>query len=100
MKPREQALDFPTATVAAHHAAILGCLPATCGVVRSNQLHAEALTNLCIQRIAVVSTVADQALGSLRKETALERGFGRAWFHEAKRWPRARREEDHGRTHA
>src|SRR5437899_2807097 len=77
MKPREQALDFPTAAVAAQHAAILGCLPATCGVVRSNQLHAEALANL---RIAVVSAVADQTLGSFGEEASLDGGFNELGF--------------------
>src|SRR6267143_2271991 len=80
MKPGEQALDFPAATVAPQHAAILRGFPAACGVVRSNQLHTEAFANLHIQRIAVVSAVADQALGSFGKEASLERGFDELCF--------------------
>ena len=80
MKPGEQALDFPAAAIAAQHAAILRGFPATCGVVRSDQLHAEAFANLHIQRIAVVSTVADQPLGSFGEESSLERGFDKFCF--------------------
>jgi len=80
MKPCKQPLDLPPATIAAQHAAILGGFAAACGVVRSNQLHAEAFANLHIQRIAVVSAVADQALGSFRKEASLERGFDEFCF--------------------
>ncbi len=80
MKPGEQTLDFPAAAVAAEHAAILRGFPAACAVVRSNQLHPEAFANLHIQWIAVVSAVADQALGSFRKETSLERGFDEFCF--------------------
>ena len=74
MKPGEQALNFPAATVATQHTAILGDFPAACGMVRRNQLDAEAFANLRIQRIAVVGAVANQAFGSFRKEAPLEGG--------------------------
>jgi len=80
MKPGKQPLDFPPATIAAQHAAILCGFAAARGVVRRNQLYPEAFANLRIQRIAVVGAVADQALGSFRKEASLERGFDEFCF--------------------
>ena len=80
MKPSEQALDLPTSPVAAQHATILRGFRTTCAVVRSNQLHAEALTNLPVQRVAVVSAVADQPFGSFGKEASLEGGFDELCF--------------------
>src|SRR5271169_3287157 len=74
MKPRKQALDFPTTPVTTQHAAVLRRSFAALGFVRSNQLHAEAFANLRIQRIAIVGAVADQAFGSFRKEAALDGG--------------------------
>ena len=74
MKPSEQALDFPAASVTTQYATVLRRgFPASRGMVRSDQLHTEALANLRIQRIAVVSAVADHALGSFGKETPFER---------------------------
>src|SRR5579863_6190880 len=74
MKPSEQTLDLPATPVTAEHAAVLRRFPAARGIVRRNQLHAEAFANLGIQRIAVVSAVADQALGSFGEETTLDGG--------------------------
>ena len=75
MKPREQALDFPATPVAAQHAAILCCFPASCAVVWSNQFHAEAFANLCVQGVAVVSAITDQPFGSFGEEAPLDGGF-------------------------
>src|SRR5690348_3176050 len=74
MKPSEQALDLPATAIAAQHTAILGGFPAAPVVVRSHQLHTETFANLHIQWVAVVSAVADQALGSFREEAPLEGG--------------------------
>src|SRR5438046_10524072 len=75
MKPRKQALDFPATPVAAQHAAILGCFPASCAVVWSNQFHAEAIANLCVQGVAVVSAITDQPFGSFGEEAPLDGAF-------------------------
>src|SRR5580704_6885735 len=75
MQPRKQALDFPTAAVATQHATILCGFPAARGSVRSDQLHTEALTDLQVQRIAVVGAVADQSLGSFGEEASLDGGL-------------------------
>lgn len=57
MKPGKQTLDLPATPVAAQYAAILRGFPAARGVVRSHQLHAEALADLRVQPVAVVSGV-------------------------------------------
>ena len=80
MKPGKQTFDLPTAAITAQHAAILRGFPAAHGMVWSNQLHAEAFANLHIQRIAVVSAVANQTLGSFREETSLESGLDELCF--------------------
>src|SRR5260370_35927648 len=75
MKPGKQSLDRPTSPIAAQDAAILCGFPAAHGFVWSNKLHTEAVANLRVQRIAVVSAVAYQALGSFRKEASLDGGI-------------------------
>jgi len=75
MEPGKQTLDFPPASIATQHAAILRGFVAAPGGVWSNQLHPEAFANLRIQRIAVISAIANQALGSFREKASLECGF-------------------------
>src|SRR5579863_7350212 len=80
MKPSEQTLDLPATPVAAQHATILRGFPAARGIVRRHQLHAEAIANPCVQRIAVVGAVADQSLGSFSEKPLLERSFDELCF--------------------
>jgi hypothetical protein len=80
VKPSEQTLDLPTTPVAAQYAAVLRGFPAARGMMRRNQLHAEALANPRVQRITVVSAVADQSLGSFGNESLLDRGFDELGF--------------------
>jgi len=72
MKPREQALNFPTTPVTTQYATVLRRGFASRGFVWSNHLHPEPFANLHIQWVTVVSAVADQAFGSFRKEAALD----------------------------
>jgi hypothetical protein len=44
-------------------------------VVRSNQLHNKTLPHLGIQGVAVLSPIADQALGSFGEQASLDGGF-------------------------
>jgi hypothetical protein len=74
MEPCKQALDFPAAPVTTQYATILRRGFASGGIVRSNQLYTEALANLRVQRVTVVSAVANQALGSFGEEALLDRG--------------------------
>src|ERR1700674_1328898 len=80
MKPRKQTLDFPAAPVAAQYAAVLRGGFASSGLVWSNQLHTEALADLHVQWVTVISAVADHALGSFGKEALFERGSDELCF--------------------
>ena len=80
MQPGKQTLDFPTSPIAAQDATILRGFPTARGIMRCDQLHTEALANLRVQRVAVVSTVADQALGSLGEEASLNGGLDELGF--------------------
>ena len=80
MKPREQALDLPAATIAAQRAAVLGDRFAPVPPVRRDQLHTESFPQALIQRVAVVGFVADQSRRSFSEESLLERGFDERGF--------------------
>jgi hypothetical protein len=80
VKPSEQTLDLPSPPVAAQHATILRGFAAARGIVRCNQLHAEALPDARIQRIAIVGAVADQSLGSFGEESPFERDLDEPCF--------------------
>jgi hypothetical protein len=80
MKPREQALDFPAPPVTTQYAAVLRGGFASSGFVWSNQLHTEALADLRVQGVAVVSAVTDHALGSFGNEALFERGSDELCF--------------------
>ena len=80
MEPSKQALDFPATSVAAQHPAVLCCFSVSRGAVRRNQLDTKTLANLGVQRIAVVSAIADQTLGSFGKEAPLDGGFNESCF--------------------
>ena len=79
MQPGKQTFDLPTAAIAAQFAAVLGARLAAIMLMRSNQLDA-LLLQFVIQRIAVVSPVADQPLRRRRRETLLESGFDEPSF--------------------
>src|SRR4029077_5035369 len=80
MKPCEQALNFPAPPVTTHYATVLLRCIAASGTVRSDQLHTEALANLHIQWVTVVSAVADQSLGSFGEKALLGRGSDELCF--------------------
>src|ERR1700722_11284771 len=80
VEPSKQALDFPAATVAAQHAAVLCDGSAAVPAVRRDQLHPELFAHPLIQRIAVVRFIADQSLRCFAQESPLERGFDERGF--------------------
>ena len=80
MKPSEQALDLPTAAISTQTATVLRCGSHTHKFVGRDELHAVALPDVLVQRIAVISAVADHPLGSLLEEAVLERGFDEFCF--------------------
>src|SRR5271167_2071252 len=80
MQPREQALDSPATPVTAQYAAVLRGGFASSGFVRSNQPHTEALADLRVQGVTVISAVTDHALGSFGNEALFERGSDELCF--------------------
>ena len=80
MKPGEQTLDFPAPSVATQNAAVLRGSCNAHEFVGRDELHAVPLMDALVQRIAVVSAVADHSLGSLDEESLLERGFDEFCF--------------------
>src|SRR5580693_7870343 len=85
MKPREQALDLPAATIAAQRAPVLGDRFAPVPAVRRDQFHAKSFPQALIQRVTVVGFVADQSRRSFSEESLLQRGFDERGFI----WPSA-----------
>ena len=59
MKPREQAFDLPAAAIATQGAAVLGDRLAAVPAVRRDQMHAQGVAQALVQRITVISFVAD-----------------------------------------
>lgn len=80
VQPSKEALDLPTATVAAQRAAILRRRIHAADIVGSDQFDAVAVAQVLIQSLAVVGPVADQSLRRLREEALLERGFDEFCF--------------------
>ena len=80
MKPGEQALDLPTAAISTQAATVLSCGGHTHKFVRCDELHAVALPDVLVQRIAVVSAVTDHPRRSFSEEALLERGFDEFCF--------------------
>ena len=75
VKPSEESLDFPAATVTAQLATILSVLPAAIVLVRRDEPDAVCLQQALVQRIAVVGAVADHALGFGSREALFDSGF-------------------------
>src|SRR5689334_873029 len=76
VQPGEEPFDFPAAAVAPQRPAILGApLRTAIAAVRCNHLCPVRTPHLFIQRVAIVSFVANQALGEIGDETLLH-GLG------------------------
>src|SRR5258707_161256 len=63
MEPGEQALDFPATPVAEQNGAVLRGSGDAHDLVGRNDLHAVSFVDALVQRIAVVSAVADHSFG-------------------------------------
>ncbi len=73
LKPREQPFDPPATPHAAKGTAILGLRAPAIATAPSDQLDSALLPQALIQSVAVVSSVADQALGRGREEPTVDR---------------------------
>src|ERR1700730_2660866 len=80
VEPSEEALDFPTAAVAAQFAAVLGALAATIVFVWRDQPDVMILPEALVQRITVVGTVADHSFWFGSRETLRDGGFDELRF--------------------
>ena len=80
VEPSEEPLDFPAAAVAAQFAAILGTLPAAIVFVGRDEPDAIFLPKALVERIAVVSAVADHSFWFGSCETLLDGGFDEFGF--------------------
>ena len=80
MQPSKQSFDFPTAAVATQAATVLRCGRDAHRFVRRDELHTVAFLDALVQRIAVVSAVADHSLGRFGEELLIERGFDEFCF--------------------
>ena len=80
MKPGKQAFDFPATPVAAQNPAVLRRRCDAHEFVRRDELHAVSFVDALVQRIAVVSAVADHAFRGFGKESLVKRGFDELSF--------------------
>jgi hypothetical protein len=80
MKPSEQAFHFPPAPVAAQNTTVLRRGGDTHEFVGRDELHAVSFVDALVQRIAVVSAVADHAFRGFGKESPVERGLDEFCF--------------------
>ncbi len=80
VKPGEEALDFPAATVAAQFATILSVFPATIELVRCDEPDAMLLPKALVQWIAVVSAVTDHSFRFGSREAMLDGSFDEFGF--------------------
>ena len=80
VQPGEQTLDFPAAAVAAQFATILRCFPRAGGFVRCNQMNAVLFFQTLVQRIAVVSAVADHSFWGGLREALFDGGLDELRF--------------------
>src|ERR1700686_1203154 len=80
VEPREEPLDFPAAAVAAQFAAILSALAAAVVLVGRDEPDAVLLPQALIERITVVSAVADHSLWFGSRETLFDGGFDEFGF--------------------
>ena len=80
MKPGEQTFDFPATPVAAQNPAVLRRRSDAHEFVRRDELYAVSFVDALVEGIAVVSAVADHALGGFGKESLVKRGFDEPCF--------------------
>ena len=80
VKPSEEAFDFPAAAVTAQCATVLGMFPAAIELVRSDKPYAIFFLKPLVERVAVVSAVANHSCGLGFCEALLNRHFDELGF--------------------
>ena len=79
VEPRKEAFDLPSPTVAAKRSPILR-LDAPVRSIGRNQLDAEAIAQMAIERVAVVPAITDQPGRERAEEAVRERGVDEGGF--------------------
>lgn len=74
-QPREQALDLPAPEVTAEGSSVLGLRALPGGPMRSDQLDSSFLAEAAIERITVVSSVSNKAIGCVLEKAVVDRLF-------------------------
>src|ERR1700676_2847782 len=80
MQPGKQSFDFPASAVAPEFTPVLGSGLAAVDLVRRDQFDSVLLGQVLVERIAVVSAVADHTFGRRRREALLDSGFDESSF--------------------
>ena len=72
-EPREEALDLPAPIVAAQGPAILGLGPLAGAPMGSDQLDPSFFLKALVERIAVISSVSNKAIGCVLEKAGIDR---------------------------
>ena len=80
MQPGKEPFDFPAAAVTPQFATILSCFPRAVGFVRCDQMNAVFFLQTLVERITVVSGVADHGLRLGLREALFDGGFDEPGF--------------------
>ena len=74
-EPGEEALDLPAAGITSKAAAVLGLRSLAARPVRRDELDPTLFEESRVERIAVISSVANKTIGCVSEKTGVERGF-------------------------
>jgi len=74
-KPGEEPLDLPAPPVATKHSTVLGLGALAIGTMRRDQLDPSFLAKALVERIAVVSSVANKTSGCEAEKAGVDRRF-------------------------
>ena len=74
-QPREKAFDLPAPYVAAQRSTVLGLGPLPVRAVRTDQLDSSLLAEPRVERIAVISSVSNKAIGCVFEKAIVDRLF-------------------------
>ena len=79
-QPGEEALDLPAPDVAAKRSAVLGASPPPVRLVGRDQLDSSLLAKPRVERIAVISSVSNKAIGCVLEKAGIDRVFDELGF--------------------
>ena len=74
-EPGEEALDLPAPGVAAKYPAVLGRPPLSLRTMRRNQFDPSLFAKARVERIAVISSVSNKAIGCVLEKASVDRRF-------------------------